>query len=415
MPAAGLWQGMPAAGPGAVLPGAVRSFRRLSLACGAAIAAIAILAISGHLALQGILASHAEASALAALGHSQLDLTHLVGDEAIALAGEPDPARRLALATALAGHLTTWHDQHATLGDGENDVITGEEWDRGVPPLADVTPEFEAISRAVRDVLVTAGTDGVTVVGSGDAPLDIARIGAEQAAYLAGVDAASEAFHARAVRRLDDLRGMEGGLALLTLSVLAVIAVLTFGPATRGLRRFSSKLGRAETEAHQLGDILAASSDGIVGLSLDGRIVSWNGGAEAVYGRSGRETIGMPVADLVQDAGAASADPLLSALDALRGGRGPAGPVRFEAVHRHRDGGAINVSCAVSPLRDATGTVIGMALVTRDETEANLLRGQILFRALHDPLTETPNRTLFRDRLHQAVARATRRGRWSAS
>ncbi|MDQ3514301.1 MAG: EAL domain-containing protein [Chloroflexota bacterium] len=410
-PAAGAdpWPRVAPLGRGASVPAQARYARRLSWTVGAIIGGIALLAIVGQINLQDVLARQAEADELATLARAHHEQTRVVSDGASALAAETDPARRLTRARELGDQVATWTSQHGALDPGEAGVLSAAESDRARSWFMGVTPQFQAIDRAVRGVVGAVAPDGRLTNAASAAPL-AAAIEANESAYLAGIVEVGAAYDDLASGQLGDLRHTGQTLLLLTLGVLALAAVLVFGPALRWLRRCLATLRRAETEAHQLGDIIAASSDAVVGVTLDGRIVSWNGGAAAVYGRSGRESIGMPVADLVQDAGATSTDPLLSTLATLRAGGDPGGPVRFVAVHRHRDGGAINVSCAVSPLRDGGGSVIGMSLISRDETEANLLRGQLAFQALHDPLTETPNRTLFRDRLHQATARATRRG-----
>ena len=65
---------------------------------------------------------------------------------------------------------------------------------------------------------------------------------------------------------------------------------------------------------------------------------------------------------------------------------------------------------SASPVRDASGTIIGAVGAAVDITERNAAENQIRRLALHDPLTGLPNRTLFHDRLRQAIARAERRG-----
>src|SRR5229473_5250196 len=58
---------------------------------------------------------------------------------------------------------------------------------------------------------------------------------------------------------------------------------------------------RAEAELSQLASIVESSDDAIVGKTLDGKIVSWNAGAERIYGYSAIEVVGKPVSILVPD------------------------------------------------------------------------------------------------------------------
>jgi diguanylate cyclase (GGDEF)-like protein/PAS domain S-box-containing protein len=85
---------------------------------------------------------------------------------------------------------------------------------------------------------------------------------------------------------------------------------------------------------------------------------------------------------------------------------GLANPVQ---VHLKRpDGGLVDVELSVVPLSaDGTDSV---QCVVRDITERVRAQKTIQRMAYYDPLTELPNRTLFRDRLATALAQARRRG-----
>lgn len=63
-----------------------------------------------------------------------------------------------------------------------------------------------------------------------------------------------------------------------------------------------------------------------------------------------------------------------------------------------------------SPVLDAAGTGVGIFGLVRDVTETQLARQQLEFMAHHDLLTSLPNRSLFSDRLQEALHRAKRRG-----
>jgi diguanylate cyclase (GGDEF)-like protein len=62
------------------------------------------------------------------------------------------------------------------------------------------------------------------------------------------------------------------------------------------------------------------------------------------------------------------------------------------------------------PLRDAAGSVVGLVASAVDLTERQVVEAQLARRALHDPLTDLPNRILVMDRLAHALAQAERRG-----
>lgn len=80
-----------------------------------------------------------------------------------------------------------------------------------------------------------------------------------------------------------------------------------------------------------------------------------------------------------------------------------------ELIQRH--GGRIAVEASASPIHDRQGAVIGAVMVAHDVTAARELSQKLARLALHDNLTDVPNRALLNDRLAQAIERARRTGR----
>src|ERR1700730_7900498 len=70
-------------------------------------------------------------------------------------------------------------------------------------------------------------------------------------------------------------------------------------PARLVLARDITNRRRVEEKLSQLASIVASSDDAIVGNTLDGLIVSWNRGAEGIYGYSASEMIGQPISILL--------------------------------------------------------------------------------------------------------------------
>jgi PAS domain S-box-containing protein len=110
-----------------------------------------------------------------------------------------------------------------------------------------------------------------------------------------------------------------------------------------------------------LASIVEASDDAIVREDMNGRIRSWNAGAERIYRYTVSEAIGQPVELLLAPQARESE---LS----LREGREP-----FETVHMAKGGIEIDVSVTVAPIRDAEGQLIGWARISRDITERKRL------------------------------------------
>ncbi|HYL75756.1 MAG TPA: PAS domain S-box protein [Bryobacteraceae bacterium] len=118
---------------------------------------------------------------------------------------------------------------------------------------------------------------------------------------------------------------------------------------------------RAAEEARALvASIVEFSGDAIHGVKLDGTIVSWNRGAEALFGYSSREAIGKN-ADILTPP--AHRDEVRRCLEGIRKGcKGSS----FETALRAKDGRQIDVSLSISSLRNPAGEVVGASCIARD-------------------------------------------------
>ncbi|HEY6930889.1 MAG TPA: PAS domain S-box protein, partial [Thermoanaerobaculia bacterium] len=119
---------------------------------------------------------------------------------------------------------------------------------------------------------------------------------------------------------------------------------------------------RVEEENRLLADIVESSDDAIICTDLAGRVVSWNRGAERMYGYTAAETRGSSL-DVLEPSG--HQGEVTRAIENLRRG----GVERYETRRRRKDGTTLDVAVAVFPVIDASGAVAGVASVTRDITE----------------------------------------------
>ena len=110
--------------------------------------------------------------------------------------------------------------------------------------------------------------------------------------------------------------------------------------------------------------IVESSDDAIIGKSLDGTIVSWNAGAQRMYGYTPAEAVGQSIALIVP---ASHRQELERISSEIAQGRRVAS---HETVRVTRDGRLLNVSLTVSPIVDTTGRVVGASAIARDITEA---------------------------------------------
>jgi PAS domain S-box-containing protein len=151
----------------------------------------------------------------------------------------------------------------------------------------------------------------------------------------------------------------------------------------------------------QLAAIVESSDDAIISKTLMGIIVSWNRGAERLYGYAADEVIGRPIAILVPPD---RPDELPKLLGRLRLGERIA---QYETVRRRKDGQEIYVSLTISPVRDVSGSIIGASTVARDITARKraeeALERQRRDTVFLDRATQMFNSTLHRDAVLQRV------------
>jgi len=129
-----------------------------------------------------------------------------------------------------------------------------------------------------------------------------------------------------------------------------------------------------ELAAQQLADIVRWSNDAVIGLSLDGRITSWNKGAERSFGYTSDEIIGRQITTLVPEDRWPEEAQILGQIR-----RGEA-LEHYETVRVRKDGVHLDVSLTVSPIRDATGKVIGASKIARDVTHRKRIDAAIRAR-----------------------------------
>jgi PAS domain S-box-containing protein len=151
-----------------------------------------------------------------------------------------------------------------------------------------------------------------------------------------------------------------------------------------GVRATIEALG--QSQAQRLAAIVESSDDAILSVDLEGTIATWNRGAEKLFGYLSEEVIGGSVLMLIP-ADRQSEEPDI--LERIRRGEHVK---HYETVRRSKDGRPVPVSLSVSPIIDASGTIIGASKIARDMTERRRTEEQQ--GALHE----------FTDRLFRAAS-----------
>ncbi len=122
---------------------------------------------------------------------------------------------------------------------------------------------------------------------------------------------------------------------------------------------------RAEVAMRLLASVVETSDDAIITKDLNGRVTSWNKGAERIFGYSSEEMIGRPISTIAGP----SLDEMPKILERIRSGERVD---HYDTVRRAKDGRLVNISLTVSPVRDASGKIMGASKIARDVTERAL-------------------------------------------
>ena len=141
-----------------------------------------------------------------------------------------------------------------------------------------------------------------------------------------------------------------------------------------------------ESEA-LLAAIVDTSDDAIVSKTLEGVILSWNAGAERLFGYSAAEAVGQSINLIVP---LHLRDEEVRILERLRCGERIN---HFETTRVRKDGELVDISVTVSPVRDSSGNVTGASKVARDITdrkraEEKILASEQRYRAVVECQTE---------------------------
>jgi len=116
-----------------------------------------------------------------------------------------------------------------------------------------------------------------------------------------------------------------------------------------------------EAQQH-LAAIVESSHDAIIGKTLEGIITSWNKGAEERYGYSAAEVIGHSISIIVPPDRAGEVPRFL---EKIRRGQAV---IDYEAERITKDGRRVTVLLTVSPIKDASGKIVGASTIAQDIT-----------------------------------------------
>ena len=133
-------------------------------------------------------------------------------------------------------------------------------------------------------------------------------------------------------------------------------AVIVFRDITERKRR--------EDDLSRLAAVVESSYDAIIGLTPEGIILTWNRGAERIFGYSAEEAIGQSILFLSPPDLPPESPTFLEKV-----GRADA-VEHFETIRAKKDGTYLQIALTLSPIKNSDGQVVGVSGVARDITES---------------------------------------------
>ena len=142
---------------------------------------------------------------------------------------------------------------------------------------------------------------------------------------------------------------------------------------------------KADKAIGLLAAIVDSSEDAIVSKTLEGIITSWNTGAERLFGYTASEAVGQHIS-LIIPVNRRNEETVI--IERIRKGERIE---HFDTVRVHKDKTPLDISLTISPVRDASGKIIGASKIARDITqrkriERELRESEERYRTLADAL-----------------------------
>lgn len=155
-----------------------------------------------------------------------------------------------------------------------------------------------------------------------------------------------------------------GNVTVLEQPVRVTTLISALRTALKARRRQYELRDQIEAQA-LLAAIIQCSADAIISKTLDGTIISWNAGAERLFGYSAAEAIDQPITLIIPPERLDEEPAIIERL--VRGET----IEHFETVRIAKSGKRLDISLTISPVRDNTGKIIAASKVARDITDRN--------------------------------------------
>jgi PAS domain S-box-containing protein len=128
----------------------------------------------------------------------------------------------------------------------------------------------------------------------------------------------------------------------------------------------------------KLAAIVESSQDAIIGKDLNGIISSWNEAAQRLFGYTAEEMIGKPVMMLIPPGRRNEETEILRRIHAGEQVK------HFETIRVNKAGERLHISLSVSPIKDASGRIVGASKIARDITEMRRVQETLAAAAIEN-------------------------------
>ena len=151
--------------------------------------------------------------------------------------------------------------------------------------------------------------------------------------------------------------------AVLSVSGLTLAAVIAEREKAESERERLVREQAAMEARLRLATIVESSDDAIISKDLEGVIVSWNRGAQRIFGFTEAEAVGQPITIIIPPELQEEENKILQRL------RAGESIEQYETLRVTKEGKKVDVSLMICPLKDSTGRIIGASKIARDITE----------------------------------------------
>lgn len=168
--------------------------------------------------------------------------------------------------------------------------------------------------------------------------------------------------------------------------VLSICFILLISLIFYIIRRDLRRKEQYEERIAYLAGLTERTSDAIISIDPDQKVISWNKGAEHLYGFTAEEAVGNKISDLVKSSALADGDNEIQREVALKGG------AEFESNDTTRDGKSVYCHVSATALKDAQGNLTGYVSVVRDITQRKLAE-KLIYEFNHELAAKVKEKT----------------------